>query len=461
MNGKTQLLIIGGGVSGTALLYTAARYTNLGSITLIEKNGDLAHVNSHGRNNSQTLHRGDIETNYTLEKALYVKQAVDMVVNYAFSQQAQGGPQLVHPCSKLALGVGEQECAVIRQRHAQFAPHYPGMELFEMGEIASIEPYVVMMRDGRWRRDPVVALGNRSEYVACDFAALSRSFVTAAQHEAGERLDLRLSTQVESIESAGDHFVVRTSTGVIEAENVVSCAGGHSLLMAHRMGYGLDYSVLPMGGSFYFTPALLNGKVYTVQNPSLPFAAVHGDIDLLVEGKTRFGPTALALPMLERYRYQSIVDFLKVFRLNPDVMAIAGDLLKVKDIRNYFLKNLLYEVPLLQRYLFMQEIRKIVPSITFDEVRYANRFGGIRPQLLDKKARKLVLGEAKIDPGNGIIFNMTPSPGATSCLQNAEKDARTVCDRLGLQFDEGRHQEELAHDYTQTQQKPRSAGVAA
>ncbi len=446
---KTQLLIIGGGVSGSALLYTAARYSGLKHITLVEKNSDLANVNSHGRNNSQTLHRGDIETNYTLEKALYVKQAVDMVVNYALTQEQNGGAPLVHKYPKLALGVGEKECDFIRQRYAEFAPHYQGTELYEMGEIASIEPYVVMMRDGRWRKDPVVAMGNRSEYVACDFSALARSFVESAQAEESCEIDLKLGTQIEQVEEMGDLFVVKTSQGTIEAENVITCAGGHSLLMAHKMGHGLDYSVLPMGGSFYFTPTLLNGKVYTVQNPNLPFAAVHGDVDLLVEEKTRFGPTALALPMLERYQYKSVLDFLKVFRPNEDVAAVAMDLLKVKDIRNYFFKNLLYEVPLLQRYLFMKEVRKIVPSITFDEIRYAKGFGGIRPQLIDKKARKLVLGEAKIDPGNGIIFNMTPSPGATSCLQNAEKDVRTVCERLGLPFDEARHREELAHDYTQ------------
>ena len=448
---KTELLIIGGGVSGSALLYTAARYTGLKHVTLIEKNEDLANVNSHGRNNSQTLHRGDIETNYTLEKALYVKQAVDMVVNYATAQEAKGAAPLVHKYPKMALGVGNVECDFIRKRYTEFAPHYQGLELFEVGEIASIEPYVVMMRDGRWRKDPVVAMGSRSENVACDFAALAHSFVESAQAEQSCEIDLKLGAHVESIEEVGDFFMVKTTQGTIEAENVITCAGGHSLLMAHKMGHGLDYSVLPMGGSFYFTPALLNGKVYTVQNPNLPFAAVHGDVDLLVDDKTRFGPTALALPMLERYQYKTILDFFKVFRLNKDVMAVAKDLLKVPDIRNYFLKNLLYEVPVLQRYLFMKEVKKIVPSISFKEIKYANRFGGIRPQLIDKKARKLVLGEAKIDPGNGIIFNMTPSPGATSCLQNAEKDMRTVCQRLGVAFDDARPREELAHDFNDPQ----------
>ena len=33
-------------------------------------------------------------------------------------------------------------------------------------------------------------------------------------------------------------------------------------------------------------------KVYMVQNDKLPFAALHGDPDILKNGKTRFGPTA-------------------------------------------------------------------------------------------------------------------------------------------------------------------------
>lgn len=55
--------------------------------------------------------------------------------------------------------------------------------------------------------------------------------------------------------------------------------------------------------------------------------------------------------------------------------------------------------------------------------------------MIDKENRKLHLGEAKIDPGNGIIFNMTPSPGATSCLGNARKDLLSIVEYLQCGFD--------------------------
>jgi len=54
-----------------------------------------------------------------------------------------------------------------------------------------------------------------------------------------------------------------------------------------------------------------------------------------------------------------------------------------------------------------------------------------------------MLGEASINPGTGIIFNMTPSPGATSCLGNARRDVKIVCEYLGKTFDEARFKHEL------------------
>src|SRR5664279_5062716 len=77
-----EVLIVGGGVVGTALLYTLSKYTDIKNIGLIEKYSDFGLVNSASYNNSQTLHFGDIETNYTIDKARSVKQMADMVMKY-------------------------------------------------------------------------------------------------------------------------------------------------------------------------------------------------------------------------------------------------------------------------------------------------------------------------------------------------------------------------------------------
>jgi malate dehydrogenase (quinone) len=185
-------------------------------------------------------------------------------------------------------------------------------------------------------------------------------------------------------------------------------------------------------------PEVLNGKVYTVQNDKLPFAAVHGDPDVLAPGKTRFGPTALMLPLLERYNLSTFIEFLRVLRLDSNVIRVFWDLMKVSDIRNYIFKNFLFEIPKLRERLFLKDAQKIVPSLKLSDVTFAKGFGGVRPQLIDKKNAKLMLGEAKINPGSGIIFNMTPSPGATSCLENAEIDMRLIAGFLNKTVDDDR-----------------------
>ncbi len=454
-----DVLIVGGGVCGTALLFELARYTDLSRIVLVERYDELARVNSRATNNSQTIHCGDIETNYTLEKAVKVKRTAEMIVHYAELLPPEQRQRCVFRTPKMVLAVGENECAGLRERFARFSPHFPAMELLEKQQIAAWEPNVALVA-GQLRPEELVAIGIRSTYTAVDYEELSQSFVDQARVAiaAGDnrrRLELQLGTTVTTIIPEGELFRVTlaptpgcrsglAADGTASAHrellvrHVVVNAGAHSLLMAQQMGFGLDYSCLPVAGSFYFTPDLLKGKVYTVQNDKLPFAAIHGDPDVRAPGKTRFGPTALLLPLLERYRPASFWEFLKVLRLDWAVLTVFWQLLRIADIRNYIFKNLLFEVPWLRRRLFLADARKIVPGMKLADLRFAEGYGGVRPQLIDKRNRKLMLGEASIPALPGLVFNVTPSPGGTCCLGNAARDLEAIADRLGCRFDRDR-----------------------
>ncbi len=452
-----DVLIVGGGVCGTALLFELARYTDLGRIALVERYDQLARVNSKATNNSQTIHCGDIETNYTLEKAVRVKRTAEMIVHYAELLEPAVRERCVFRTPKMVLAVGQKECSFLRERFERFSPHFPAMELLEKEQIAEWEPQVALV-NGELRPEDLVAIGIRRTYTAVDYEELADSFVaqaraaladTIAADGSPRQLDLHLGTTVERILPEGDHFRVRLrptpgcSTGDSEpcelvARHVVVNAGAHSLLMAQQMGFGLGYSCLPVAGSFYFTPDLLQGKVYTVQNDKLPFAAIHGDPDVRAPGKTRFGPTALLLPLLERYKPASFWEFLKVLRLDWSVLAVFWQLFRIADIRNYILKNLLFEVPWLRRRLFLADARKIVPGMQLADLSFAEGYGGVRPQLIDKANRQLMLGEASIPAMPGLVFNVTPSPGGTCCLGNAARDLEAIVARLGCRFDRER-----------------------
>lgn len=424
-----DVLIIGGGIGGSALLFTLSRYTDIESIALIEKYHDLSQVNSAASNNSQTLHCGDIETNYSLEKAVKVNKAAHMLVRYA---EAQENPhELMAQYSKMVLAVGPEECALLKERFERFSPHFPAMKLWEKEDIARLEPAVV-----KERKEEILAIGVEKAFTAADYYKLAHSFVENAKKETGKRLDVRLGEAVIAISAKAkdEGFTVKTEKGEISARFVVVSAGAHSLLFAQKMGYGLEYSCLPIGGSYYFTPEVLRGKVYTIQNDKLPFAAIHGDPDLACPGATRFGPTAILLPMLERYKLKTIPDFFKVLRFDTSVLRVFLGLWKERDIRRFIIKNVLFEIPWVNKRVFLKDAKKIIPSLTVKDLRFAKGFGGLRPQLIDKKTSELLMGEAKIDTGKGIIFNMTPSPGGTVCLENAYKDATITCEFLKAAF---------------------------
>jgi malate dehydrogenase (quinone) len=378
-----------------------------------------------------------------------------MIGRYAALLEPEVAQRCVFHTPKMVLGVGERECTFLRQRFARFSPHFPAMELLEAAEIAKWEP-AVAGSDGTPRPEEIVAIGIRDTATAVDYEELSASFVDqarAALTGSERQLDVALGTKVTAIVPEGPDpaapqtFLVEfdgaTGKRTLRARQVVVNAGAHSLLMAQRMGFGLDYSCLPVAGSFYFTPACLRGKVYTVQNDRLPFAALHGDPDVRVPGQTRFGPTALLLPRLERYVPASFWEFLQVLRLDGAVLAMLWQLFGVADIRNYILRNLLYEVPGLRRRLFLADVRKIVPGLRLEDLRFAEGFGGVRPQLIDKRNRRLMLGEVSIPAVDGLTFHVTPSPGGTCCLGLAEGDAAAISARLGCRFDRERLEREL------------------
>ncbi len=433
-----NVAIIGGGISGAALFYELARYTDIDRVAIFEKYSKIAPLNSNARHNSQTLHMGDIETNYTFEKAKKVKETAKMLLNYALNSGFEDRYIFKYP--KMVIGVAN-EVELIEKRYEKFRELYPYLKLFKREELKKIEPSLV-----EGRKENIVAMGALDQYCAVNFGEIAKSMIDKAL-TLKKGFSLYLNSEVYSIEQKGNKYMLNTPGGYFFADFVVVNAGAYSLLLAHEMGFAKELSCLPIGGSYYYAPSsLLNSKVYTVQNEKLPFAAIHGDPDISERGKTRFGPTALALPKLERYKESTYIDFLHSFNPDSKVIGVFYDLLKDHDIREYIFKNMMYEVPGIRKSLFLKEVRKIVPKITEEDLEFAKNVGGLRPQIIDKAKKKLLLGEAKIEPMKGLIFNMTPSPGATSCMGNAFKDMVSIADYLSSRIDMGLLEEELLKD---------------
>ncbi len=429
-----DVVIVGGGISGCSLLYLLSTFTNIENIGLLEKYDHLDPLNSNAHNNSQTLHCGDIETNYSLEKAAKVKKASDLTLRYV--QRVAEDDRMSRCYGKMLLGVGEEECALVEKRVEDFKHLFPTIEFLGKSGISKIEPNVVKAAGGGDRPEKIAALHNPEGY-AIDYGLLTDSFAEEAQHVEGKNIGVHLKCRAKKIKRTDDGFEIRATRGRrFHAKFIVISAGAHSLLIAQKMGYAHHLSVMPVTGNFFFGPKVLNGKVYTVQNDKLPFAAIHGDPDLTQPDKTRFGPTALVMPVLERHNAKTAWGFLESFRFDKDVASVLYHLMKDKDIHDFVYKNIGYEIPVFGKHSFLEAAQKIVPSMQVKDLEFAHGYTGIRPQIIDKKARQLLMGESKINESDGIIFNMTPSPGATSALANSKVDMHSIVEQLGAKFDE-------------------------
>src|SRR5437764_8496963 len=115
LDGQTyDVVIVGSGITGTALLYTLAKFTAIQRIALIEKHALPSQVNSKSSNNSQTLHFGDIETNYTLEHAKEVKASSTQLKNFLDEVCIYGHEYVKN--YKMVLGVGAGEVQELEER---------------------------------------------------------------------------------------------------------------------------------------------------------------------------------------------------------------------------------------------------------------------------------------------------------------------------------------------------------
>lgn len=425
-----DIVIIGGGASGTALLYTLARYTNVKRLALVEKYGQLGQVNSHARNNSQTLHVGDIETHYTVDKVRQVKPAAMMVARYANALPASERDAIISQTQKMVLGVGTKEVVALQNIYEAIRDIFPELKKLTGPEIVAVEPAVMAGRDPK---QPVLALFNPLGY-AVNFGRLAQSLADAAKKIANKTVEVKLNSTVETIVRTENGYTIKTGAGEIHSRTVVVDADAYSLGFAKALGYGQEFSLIPIAGTFYFTKNILKGKVYTFQDPRMPFAAAHGDPDLNVPDSTRWGPTARFVPVLESYKPRTMMAYLRSAGLGRPRTWLSFLKILLQPVRFLYLaKNILFELPIVGKYLFTGVIRKIAPQVRTGDVRIAKGFGGMRLQRVDTRTHELQLGEGKII-GDKIIFNMTPSPGASVCLYNGLRDAEKLMEFFGGEF---------------------------
>lgn len=430
MLGPYNVLIIGAGVTGKAVEYILNRFTNIKRCVVIEKNKWVGEVNSSPENNSQTSHDGSTETNYNLAHALEVQQGATMLRRYVESKRDK---TLFRKTNRMVLGVGSSEVAILEKRFRLFKSYYLDLRLVYGKELACIEPKVM---EGRDPAEKVCALVS-SEGYAINYQRLAEWFHQDTEYDENSEYETYFETKVNGItpREDGRWFEISTSRGTLQTHALVAACGPYSLTFAQSMGYGLQYGILPVGGSFYSTGHFLNGKVYRVQKENMPFAEIHGDPDVLNPRDTRFGPTTKPLPLMERYHYETFFDYIKTPIISYRGLKSLLKILRENKLTGYVAKNFIYDMPIIGPMFFLPEARKVIPNMRYRDLKRRRGKGGIRPQIVNLETGELEMGNKTIETPNGnALFITTPSPGASICMKNGKYVAQKLVKALGASY---------------------------
>jgi L-2-hydroxyglutarate oxidase LhgO len=436
---RVDVCVIGAGISGAGVFHLLSRYSDLDRVALVEKEPEVAALNSRSDHNSQTLHLGDIETNYDLDKSREVKAGAELLEAFL---TRHGDADTHRRVPKMALAIGEAQIARLRERFEAYQELYPNLEWLERDAIAPREPLLV---DGRPDDEPIAAIYN-PRGLAVDFGGTANLLFERARRDADPgRHVLHFGDGVAHIARRDDGYRVTLESGArLDARALAVNAGGDSLRFAQSLGLAPGWGLVMVGGDWYLTRSRrLGAKVYTMQEPGLPFAAVHGDPDVHDPATTRFGPSAVIVLLMERARYASLARFVKTAGVSVRwVLTCLQLLFSSWRLLRFNLLNMLYTAPWIGRRLFARRIRRIVPSLRVGDLEPHKLQGGVRPQVVDLDAGELDFGEKKVH-GERAVFVITPSPGASISLSSALEDARELSASLDARFDEERFLEDI------------------
>jgi 2-hydroxyglutarate dehydrogenase len=278
----------------------------------------------------------------------------------------------------------------------------PGLERIGAEEIAQIEPHA----------RGLAALHSPDTGIV-DFAAVAAALARDVTSAGGR---IFVACPVESFGANGDGVRVRHRHGGTIARGAVACAGLWADRLAVASGGAPDPRIVPFRGAYMrLRPelrGLVQGNIYAVPNPALPFLGVH--LTRQIDNEVTLGPTAQ--PVLARTAYQG-------FSVSPRDAAETLVWPGTWRMAAGWWKTALGELRRSSRKAFVEEARRYVPELRAGD--FLPGPAGVRAQALARDGT-LVDDFVVETTERSIHVRNAPSPAATSSLALA----RLIADRL-------------------------------
>jgi L-2-hydroxyglutarate oxidase LhgO len=221
--------------------------------------------------------------------------------------------------------------------------------------------------------------------------------------KAGGQIFLDTEFISSRVDNGRQHVV--TSESEFNAKLVINCAGLHADTVARRMGSKPDIQIIPFRGEYYLlreeSRGLVNGLIYPVPDPALPFLGAH--FTPRVNGEVEAGPSAMLATAREGYSRSdfSFAEFREMLNY-PGLWKLVSRNLRpgLSEINRALRKS-----------AFVKSLANLIPDITADDLVPGG--SGVRAMAVDRKGKFVDDFYIEEAPGAVHVLN-APSPAATS-----------------------------------------------
>jgi 2-hydroxyglutarate dehydrogenase len=385
-----DVAVVGAGILGLAVARELLRRRPGTRLTVFEREPEIASHQT-GRN-SGVVHAGIYYLPGSLKAELCVRGASALLDFCAEREIA------VDRCGKVIVALDESELPALHELERRGrANGVQGLRLLDAAGLQEVEPNVAGRAALHSPATAVVDYREVAAALAAELRVAGASIVTGCG--------------VASLAERGSEVVMAHERGETAVRHALVCAGAWSDRLARSSGGSADPRIVPFrGGYLRLRPekrSLVNGLVYPIPDPGLPFLGIH--LTRQVDGEVLLGPSALLVGARDAYRLR---------RLSPrDLLETLTWPGTARVVRRWWRTGLREIRFAASTRAFVAEAARYVPDLRLEDVLPGP--AGIRAQAVSRDG-KLVDDFAFSETARTLHIRNAPSPGATSSFAIAE-----------------------------------------
>lgn len=382
-------IIVGAGIMGLAIAHSLQELNPTLKIVIIDKENQIG-LHASGRN-SGVLHAGFYYSPESL-KAQFCRDG-----NHAMKKLAEKHKVDIKHVGKVVVAQNDDELSRMHALFERGVANGVELEIIEERELSKYEPLARTYKEFLW--SPTTSIVNKDGVLNALYSELKTNGVHFLFNQ-------------KFIDS--DHGTISTRDYNIRYKHLINASGGGAISIAHKMGFGLNYEMIPFLGVYRATKLEnlpMRRLVYPVPHPVNPFLGTH--FTITTDGLVKIGPTAQPVMFSEQYE---LMDGWNLHELVSSPRAMGS------YFRNNFsnvFSLVRAEFPQLFESGLVRESLKLVPSAKNVDI-WERKPSGVRAQLLRNDTKALEQDfVVEGDSGSTHLLNIV-SPGWTSSIPFAE-----------------------------------------